>query len=67
MELRPYNVYITLAYPPDTNTPGLETENLLKPEETKAIADSSGLLEPKVVASSILKALKVMNYWNETV
>lgn len=30
MELKPYNVYITMAYPPDTNTPGLETENLLK-------------------------------------
>jgi 3-dehydrosphinganine reductase len=30
MELKPYNVFITLAYPPDTNTPGLEAENLDK-------------------------------------
>lgn len=58
MELKPHNVYVTLSYPPDTNTPGLESENLTKPEETKAIADTSGLLEPRVVSSSILKALK---------
>ena len=30
MELKPSNVFITLAYPPDTNTPGLEAENLDK-------------------------------------
>ncbi len=30
MELKPYGVYITLAYPPDTNTPGLTLENLNK-------------------------------------
>jgi hypothetical protein len=30
MELKPYNIYVTLSYPPDTNTPGLETENLNK-------------------------------------
>lgn len=58
MELKPFNIYITLSYPPDTNTPGLESENLTKPEETKAIADTSGLLEPKVVATSILSGLK---------
>lgn len=58
MELKPFNIFITLSYPPDTNTPGLESENLTKPEETKAIAESSGLLEPKVVAKSILTGLK---------
>lgn len=30
MELKPYNISITLSYPPDTNTPGLESENLTK-------------------------------------
>lgn len=30
----------------------------LKPEETKAIAETSGLLEPKLVAQSILDGLK---------
>ncbi len=59
MELKPHNVFVTLAYPPDTNTPGLESENLTKPAETKAIAESSGLLEPKQVAASTISALKV--------
>lgn len=30
MELKPFNIFITLSYPPDTNTPGLESENLTK-------------------------------------
>ena len=30
MELKPYNIYVTLAYPPDTDTPGLKTENFDK-------------------------------------
>ncbi len=59
MELKPYNVYVTLSYPPDTNTPGLETENLTKPPESKAIAESSGVLEPNEVALNIINSLKV--------
>lgn len=62
MELKPFNIYVTLSYPPDTNTPGLESENVTKPEETKAIADTSGLLEPKLVASSIVSALKLGSF-----
>jgi 3-dehydrosphinganine reductase len=30
MELKPYNIYVTLSYPPDTDTPGLKEENLHK-------------------------------------
>ena len=30
MELTPYNVYVTVSYPPDTDTPGFKTENLDK-------------------------------------
>ena len=30
MEVKPYNVYVTMAYPPDTDTPGLKEENLYK-------------------------------------
>jgi len=58
MELKPYNVYVTLAYPPDTNTPGLELENLYKPEETKIIAEGSGLASPKDVSTEIMKSVK---------
>ena len=30
MEVKPYGVYVTVAYPPDTDTPGLKEENLVK-------------------------------------
>ncbi|XP_023608421.1 3-ketodihydrosphingosine reductase isoform X2 [Myotis lucifugus] len=30
MEVKPYNVYVTVAYPPDTDTPGFAEENKTK-------------------------------------
>ncbi|KAG8571898.1 hypothetical protein GDO81_011821 [Engystomops pustulosus] len=30
MEIKPYNVYVTVAYPPDTDTPGFAEENKSK-------------------------------------
>ncbi|RXM93783.1 3-ketodihydrosphingosine reductase [Acipenser ruthenus] len=30
MEIKPYNIYVTVAYPPDTDTPGLAEENKTK-------------------------------------
>lgn len=29
-QVKPYNVYVTVAYPPDTDTPGLAEENKTK-------------------------------------
>lgn len=57
MELRPYNICISVAYPPDTKTPGYEKEQLHKPEETNIISQSSGLYEPSIVAMKILKSI----------
>ncbi len=28
MEVNPYNIYVTVSFPPDTDTPGLKEENL---------------------------------------
>lgn len=58
MEVKPYGVYVTVAYPPDTDTPGLKEENLVKPQETRLIAEGSGVYDSKVVASSIIDSLK---------
>ncbi|XP_041376032.1 3-ketodihydrosphingosine reductase-like [Gigantopelta aegis] len=55
MELKPYNVYVTLAFPPDTDTPGFAEEQKSKPEETRLISETAGLFQPSVVASSIIK------------
>jgi 3-dehydrosphinganine reductase len=30
MEVKPYNIYVTVSYPPDTDTPGFKVENLTK-------------------------------------
>lgn len=29
-QMKPYNIYVTLAFPPDTDTPGLVEENKTK-------------------------------------
>ncbi|KAM9307970.1 3-ketodihydrosphingosine reductase [Gastrophryne carolinensis] len=55
MEVKPYNIYITVAYPPDTDTPGFAEENKSKPLETKLISETSSLCEPDQVARVIVK------------
>ncbi|XP_022901252.1 3-ketodihydrosphingosine reductase [Onthophagus taurus] len=55
MELKHYNIHVTLALPPDTNTPGFQEENKSKPEETRLITESAGIYQPKTVAQAILK------------
>jgi 3-dehydrosphinganine reductase len=55
VELAPRNIAVTLAYPPDTDTPMLATENRLKPEITRKISDSGGLWSAADVARAILR------------
>jgi 3-dehydrosphinganine reductase len=42
------NVNISIAYPPDTKTPGYEIENKCKPEECRLISESAGVWDPEV-------------------
>ncbi|XP_043277100.1 3-ketodihydrosphingosine reductase [Venturia canescens] len=55
MELRPYNVSVTLNLPPDTDTPGFAVEELSKPLETKLISSSNELVKPEVVAEGLIQ------------
>ncbi|XP_048363900.1 3-ketodihydrosphingosine reductase [Sphaerodactylus townsendi] len=55
MEVKPYNVYITVAYPPDTDTPGFAEENKTKLLETRLISESSPVCKPEHVAKIIIK------------
>ncbi|XP_061197886.1 3-ketodihydrosphingosine reductase-like isoform X2 [Saccostrea echinata] len=55
MEVKPYNIYITMAFPPDTDTPGLAEENKSKPKETLLISDTVGLFSPSYVAKSVFR------------
>ncbi|MGB3500809.1 MAG: SDR family oxidoreductase [Mesorhizobium sp.] len=56
IELAQAGVHVTLAYPPDTDTPQLAAEEKLKPAATKAITSSGGVLSAEAVAASILRA-----------
>ncbi|OBS65806.1 hypothetical protein A6R68_05654, partial [Neotoma lepida] len=69
MEVKPYNVYVTVAYPPDTDTPGLAEENKTKvkalkkeilmdmptPLETRLISETTAICKPEHVAKQIVK------------
>ena len=52
-ELRPHNIGVSLAFPPDTNTPGFEKENELKPKLCQAISEQGGLWNAVDVAKVI--------------
>ena len=53
-------VTVSVAYPPDTQTAGYESENACKAAETKAIADAFGdtVYSPEVVARAMFRGLK---------
>ncbi|KAF4735079.1 3-dehydrosphinganine reductase [Perkinsus olseni] len=51
-ETEVHNVQVSIIYPPDTRTPGFEHENTRKPEITKLISSTSGLVEPETVAKA---------------
>ncbi|XP_026673084.1 3-ketodihydrosphingosine reductase [Ceratina calcarata] len=55
MEVRAYNISVTLCLPPDTDTPGFATEELSKPLETKLISKTSSLVRPEVVANKLFQ------------
>lgn len=54
MELEPHNIGVTVGVPPDTDTPGLETENKTKPIETRLISETGGLFNPDDIARRML-------------
>lgn len=54
MESKHLGVNVTLAMPPDVDTPGFTLEQITKPKETKEICGTAGLFKPEVVAKKIL-------------
>jgi short-subunit dehydrogenase len=56
-ELKQYHIQISVLCPPDTDTPGLEAENATKPDETRAIAETGGLLAPDYVAKVMINGI----------
>ena len=58
MECNPYNIKVSVVFPPDTDTPGLAKENENKPEITKILGESGGLWDPEVVASGSINGVE---------
>jgi len=54
-EMKPHGIRVSVAFPPDTDTPQLAFEEPFKPTETKAISGSAKALSAETVARSILK------------
>lgn len=53
-ELACYGMGVTIAFPPDTDTPGFAEENLNKPEETRLISEAAGVFTPEAVAKKMV-------------
>jgi 3-dehydrosphinganine reductase len=56
-DLLPYNIRVTVIYPPDTDTPQWHEENKIKPPETKALSGSIKVIPAERVALSLLKGI----------
>jgi 3-dehydrosphinganine reductase len=56
-ELKPYNVQVSIVFPPDTDTPQLKYESQFKPFITKEVAGSASLMSADAVAKETLYAI----------
>jgi 3-dehydrosphinganine reductase len=56
-ELRLSGIHISVAYPPDTDTPQLQEENKTKPLETRLIASTSPTWSAENVARTIIDGI----------
>ncbi|KIG11884.1 Short-chain dehydrogenase/reductase SDR [Enhygromyxa salina] len=57
-DLMQYGIDVTVAFPPDTDTPQLQQENRIKPAETHALAGKVKPLRAEFVASETLNGLR---------
>lgn len=63
-ELFSHNVRVTVFYPPTTDTPGLATENEVKPAATWAIEGKSQAFAPEDVSRVMLKGVAKGRFTN---
>lgn len=61
-ELKPHGIQVSVAFPPDTDTPQLAFEEPLKPYETRFIAGATKVKSADDVAGDILRAMNRGKY-----
>lgn len=57
-EVKPFQIKVSVLCPPNTKTPGLEKENLVKPPEVLKTEEKIKVLTPDEVADYTIKKLK---------
>lgn len=57
-EFRHRGIRVSIAFPPDTRTPGFERENRTKPAETRRISAGIEPVSPEQVATKILDGIR---------
>mmetsp|Transcript_3119 Transcript_3119/g.4604 ORF Transcript_3119/g.4604 Transcript_3119/m.4604 type:complete len:358 (-) Transcript_3119:97-1170(-) len=63
MEVHQYGIHISLAFPPDTDTPGYQEEMKIKPQETKLMSESGALFSANKVAGDIVAGMKLGKFF----
>lgn len=61
-EMKSHKVNVAIVFPPDTDTDQLKYDKLYKPEVTRILTESSGLLSPDAVAEAIISGIKKSHY-----
>ena len=61
-ELKPRDIHVSIVFPPDTDTPQLEYENVFKPEITKKLAGSAKVMSAQKVAKEIIAGIEKRKY-----
>jgi len=61
-DLLPYNINISVLYPPDTDTPQWHEENKIKPPETRMLSGNIKVLTAEKVASELLKGIEKKSF-----
>ncbi len=57
-EMKPHGIRVAVLCPPDTQTPGLDAENVSKPKETRALSATTGVLDSDAVAEALFRGLE---------
>jgi 3-dehydrosphinganine reductase len=61
-ELKLYGIQVSVAFPPDTETPQLEYEKPFKPAITKELAGTAGAMSADAVAAEIISGIQHNRY-----
>lgn len=64
MELKPFDIGVIVSFPPDTNTPGYEEENKIKPSLTSEISKSGNVYSPDDVANSLIRDIEANRFYS---